>query len=299
MAITPDGWLDWAVRAPGRPQKVNGGRNGLLGLAFHSAEGWETYLREYQYLPKYADRRASWHFSNLRSGVLLQHYPIYEQTWTSGAAFPNNNMPGCETEGIAGQPLNEKQEHNAARIITDVSALTGRKPVRNPGVTIPNGVLAIVEHSECKQWGAEPTACPSGRYNWPRIFSLLGEGDDMYHVHDGWGLHGFAMNAGDRHSVNAREVFSVPEQAQSIDLEFFSREGYVVVRHGSVASADPRAGQAGRVGWGRIDDTGRSVADGYSRCRVALDGAGCFELWAEDPNNPPFFHTVHVSGWYD
>jgi N-acetylmuramoyl-L-alanine amidase len=175
MTISQDGWFDWAERVPFPGWKTNGGRNGLQGLAAHSAEGWESYLRGYA---NDQSRRASWNLSNLRSGVLLQHYPVFAQTWTSGAGWPNNNLVGMESEGIAGQPLNEAQIANVERVLRDLSVFTGRTDIQRIGqrTSAPDGVLLIVEHREATRWGAAATECPSDRYPWGEILGrLVGE----------------------------------------------------------------------------------------------------------------------------
>jgi LysM repeat protein len=185
MGITSDGWVDWAIRRPGPAWKTNGGRNGLLGFAAHSAEGFEAGM--YGELDK-EGRRASWHFSNMKDGRFVQHYSLFEQTWTSGAGFPNNNLAGMESEGVAGQPLTEAQLANVVRFLQDLAAFTHRQtPRRNPE-SWGDGDLLLVEHCEAARWGADATACPSNRYPWQEIITQLTAGgskpveeDDVYH----------------------------------------------------------------------------------------------------------------------
>ena len=38
---------------------------------------------------------------------------------------------------------------------------------------MPDEPFLLVEHRECTTWGAEPTACPSGRIPWARIMAEL------------------------------------------------------------------------------------------------------------------------------
>lgn len=161
MSIDAQGWLDWAERVPGTPWKQNGGRNTVQGFVAHSAEGWEDYLRNYQ---KDTTRRASWTFSNLKDGRLLQHYPIYAQAWASGSTFPNNNFVPMEHEGKAGQVLTPAQVKTTAAVIAELAKAGGWKPER--GVT-------LWEHRECTRWGSSPTACPSNRIPWDEVLTIL------------------------------------------------------------------------------------------------------------------------------
>ena len=185
MGTSSDGWLDWTIRRPGPGWKVNGGRNALFGLAAHSAEGFEAGM--YGELDK-ESRRASWHFSNLKDGRLVQHYSLFDQTWTSGAAWPNNNLVGMESEGIAGQALTAEQLANVVRLLQELAAFTHRPNlIRNPE-RWGDADLLLVEHCEAVRWGADATACPSGRYPWPEIITRVSSGiprpveeDDVYH----------------------------------------------------------------------------------------------------------------------
>lgn len=168
MSVTPDGWFSWAIRDPGPLSKTNGGVNTVRGFVPHSAEGYWPHLGVLLHSP---ERRASWGASNLKDGRLYQHYPIFAQTWTSGAGYPNNNFFSNETEGVEGQPLTDKQVANIVRQITDLSELKGWLPRRPES---PNDrVATLYEHRECVRWGAAPTECPSGRIPWDRIMEEL------------------------------------------------------------------------------------------------------------------------------
>lgn len=167
--ITQDGWFDWAERDPGPPWKVNGGRNGQKGMVPHSAEGFWPHLRDILWGP----RRASWHASNLKNGRFIQHYPITAQTWTSGAGYPNNNMPTTENEGVAGEPLSPQQTTNLIRMGKDLMAVGLWTPKRPTSATDP--FASLYEHNECQRFGAESTSCPSGRIPWDVIVPALEE----------------------------------------------------------------------------------------------------------------------------
>jgi hypothetical protein len=168
MPIDQAGWFSWMIRDPGPPHKVNGGRNGGKGKVPHSAEGYWPYLRDGVL---WGPRRASWGASNLKDGRCFQHYSIWEQTWTSGAPYPNNNFFTTENEGVTGEPLTPAQTANLTRIITELSALQGWEP-RRPS-SKADKLASLYEHNECVRFGAEPTSCPSGRIPWDKILAGL------------------------------------------------------------------------------------------------------------------------------
>ena len=164
MSLSSDGWFSWAIRDPGPASKTNGGRNTCRGVVPHSAEGYWPHLQTLLHSPA---RRASWFASNLKDGRFYQHYPIYTQTWTSGAAYPNNNFVAWENEGVAGEPLTDAQVDNCVKVITELSEMFQWEP-RRP-VDGGDRMATLYEHNECTRWGAEPTACPSNRIPWDRI----------------------------------------------------------------------------------------------------------------------------------
>ena len=168
MGLSADGWFDWMIRDAGPLSKTNGGINTVRGVVPHSAEGYWPHL---QTLLHSDARRASWAFSNLKDGRCFQHYSIYTQTWTSGAGYPNNNFVAWENEGVAGEALTDAQVDNIVRIIGDLSTLKGWEPSRPVNGADKNATM--YEHNECVRWGAEPTACPSGRIPWERIMEEL------------------------------------------------------------------------------------------------------------------------------
>jgi len=180
--ISKNGYFDWMIQDPGPLAKTNGGRNTIIGVVPHSAEGFWPHLQTLLHSPA---RRASWAFSNLKDGRCFQHYSVYAQTWTSGSAFPNNNFVAWENEGVAGEPLTEKQTDNIVRIIKELSALGKWQPRRPTG---PNDKSAsMYEHRECVRFGSEPTACPSGRIPWGEIILKLNtEEDDMAAIQLVW-----------------------------------------------------------------------------------------------------------------
>lgn len=165
--ISANGWIDWALDDYGPDWKVNGGRNGLVGLAAHSAEGYERAMNDVLK----GTRRASWQLSNMKDGRLKQHYSLLQQTWTSGAGWPNNNLIGMESEGVAGEPLTPQQVSNIVRFLKDFAVFSGRANlVRNPQ-TWGNRDLFLMEHKESIRFGGAATACPSNRYPWATIIN--------------------------------------------------------------------------------------------------------------------------------
>lgn len=161
------GWFDWAERDPGPPWKLNGGRNGNKGMIPHSAEGYWPRLRDILW----GVRRASWTASNLRDGRFIQHYPVFAQVWTSGAGYPNNNFPTTENEGVAGEPLTQAQIDNLIRMGNDLSDKFGWRPKRPFGAA--DFSASLYEHNEAVRFGADATACPSGRIPWQIIVPAL------------------------------------------------------------------------------------------------------------------------------
>lgn len=169
--IDRDGWFDWMIRDPAPLRKTNGGRNSIRGVVPHSAEGyWVTLLDLVHNGP------VSWFASNLKDGRCFQHYSVFAQTWTSGAGFPNNNFNAWENEGVAGEPFTQRQTDNCVKIIRELSELGAWTP-RRP-LTFNDKAATLYEHKECVRWGADSTACPSGRVPWNDILIALDEGED-------------------------------------------------------------------------------------------------------------------------
>jgi N-acetyl-anhydromuramyl-L-alanine amidase AmpD len=105
------------------------------------------------------ERRASWHFSNPKSGPLLQHYETELPTWHAGYEA-NCAYIGIEHEGKAGEPLTEVQIANDVGLLRWLAQQEGW-----PGFTRH---VTLWEHNEFS-----PTACPSGRIPWARIIADL------------------------------------------------------------------------------------------------------------------------------
>jgi N-acetyl-anhydromuramyl-L-alanine amidase AmpD len=114
------------------------------------------------YDPENEYTKASWHFSNPKSGLLLQHYETEAASWHAGPRA-NPYYIGIEHEGKVGEPLTEVQ------IANDVALLRWlAEEEKWPGFV--RGIT-LWEHNEFMA-----TACPSGRIPWARIIAEL-EGD--------------------------------------------------------------------------------------------------------------------------
>ena len=126
------------------------------GVVLHSMEGsLAAALGELDNL----ERRASWHFSNPKSGPLLAHYELEAVTWHAGYEA-NRLYVGVEHEGVAGQPLTESQ------IANDVGLLQWLWE-KEHWLRFERR-LTLWEHNEFMA-----TACPSGRIPWAEIIRRL------------------------------------------------------------------------------------------------------------------------------
>jgi len=149
-----DGWLSWAIKAPGPPEKgqypndPERAMSEILYIVMHLAGGWESFLRQ-GHRP---GDKASWTFSNCQDGDFYQHYPLSALTWTSGAYPQNRDGLACENEGMPGWLMNAAQIANARRMREDVKAIC-------PNLRAPLLGAGFREHDELTN-GA--TDCPSG-----------------------------------------------------------------------------------------------------------------------------------------
>lgn len=241
MGITADGYFDWAIKDPGPPWKVNGGRNGQKGMIPHSAEGYWPYLRNGVL---WGPRRASWHASNLKDGRFFQHYPIWAQTWTSGAGYPNNNYPTTENEGVAGEPLTQAQIDNLIHMGRDLMEVGGWRP-RRP-VSDRDLLASLMEHNEQVRFGADPTSCPSGRIPWHIIVPAL-EGVEMAEVTKGefQALFAFALENRKLITSLGHGLIAIAQQTgvnqqdiDALEAEMTEQEQKILGLHQQLADAD-------------------------------------------------------------
>lgn len=210
MSITSYGWFTWATRDANYPSGVNGGMNPVRGVVLHSVEG---NFQSLQHLHDFhlgritapPNQRASWMATNLKDGRFVQHFPIYAQTWTSGADYPNDNFAAWENEGKAGEPLTVAQNNNNIRAIREIVALKQWTP-RRPTSPIDKGAT-FWEHNEMVRWGAAATACPSNRIPWALYLAALKE-DDMAAPYFAWADNRlwFVGPGGTAHWVTTKEA---------------------------------------------------------------------------------------------
>jgi N-acetyl-anhydromuramyl-L-alanine amidase AmpD len=143
--------------------KHNGGVNKCRGVVLHSMVGpYSAALGEL----KNPARRASWHFSVLKNGIVWQHADTAIQCWHAGSAF-NNFTIGIEHEGglnPTNEPLTSAQLAASVDLVRWLSRNHGFPLIRRVG---------LWEHREVS---GEPTACPSSRIPWEHYIE---EDDDM------------------------------------------------------------------------------------------------------------------------
>lgn len=197
MGITNEGWLDWAQRIDGIPDKVYSEPNSGEWITCHSVVGEESEFEDgipnrflshdsyydpdlgmYRYT-RYA--AASSMFVLRKSGLLIQMYPIMASTWTSGGREANTRSWAIEAEGGLKpnyrEPLTPEAEKTFVRLVEEWEAYSGRKAV--PGVT-------LLQHKDVAQrFGYAATACASDRYRyaWVRIANREEE-EDMSKLDD-------------------------------------------------------------------------------------------------------------------
>lgn len=73
-------------------------------------------------------RRASWHFSILRNGQVIQHYDTELITWHCGSVYFNHKLIGIEHEGgysPHNEPLTEAQKIASVELVNWLAATHG------------------------------------------------------------------------------------------------------------------------------------------------------------------------------
>lgn len=181
-----NGWLDWCEHLPGPADKVYSAKNAGNGLALHSMEGYgyggiHGRMNNTDRDPDgrytfYA--QASWMFSLMVDGTLIQHYPVTASTWTSGNWLANTTLWGVEAEGKAGVPLTPAQVQTVLRLWREYEAHTGKFATRE------HPIRTLWEHNEVAMWAEPnggPTSCPSHRYDPAYVANAASpiEEDDM------------------------------------------------------------------------------------------------------------------------
>ncbi len=179
--ITPDGWLDWAIRLEPTNRHVNPGTNPVNGAFFHSAEGYASVLLDPNSIYGY-NGRYSWHFTNVFNGTVYQHYPFTARCWHATAA--NDDYIGGENEGY--QPneksLTDPQVTSLRRITADLIAWPGAK--MKAATRTGDKSQTLWEHREVVWLGGTSTTCPNGRIPWDKILegpggSPVNEADEL------------------------------------------------------------------------------------------------------------------------
>lgn len=181
-----DGWLSKAKRVDGIADKVYTQLNSGEGIVGHSIEGEDRHddipdrflSTEKDSEGRYtAHAAASCMFINPYEGPLIQMYPIWASTWTSGNSAANTKLWAVESEGFAREPLNENQVRNMLYLAEEWEAHTKKKLSRGDD----GHAKTMWEHREVWDWAAKnggPTACPSGRYA-PFYIALKARGEEM------------------------------------------------------------------------------------------------------------------------
>jgi hypothetical protein len=168
-----------AVKKLGPSDKVgypSGSKGPKRGDAKHSAEGTGAGLLSVLRGP----RRASWHFSVLKSGIIWQHYAIDVHCWHAGDTDDdddvraNIDLIGIEHEGLAGQPLTAEQTAATIEITKFCADYFNRNVAYARFPVQPSDGWTLVEHNEVSN---TYTACPSDRIPWDDV--LEGLEDDM------------------------------------------------------------------------------------------------------------------------
>lgn len=169
-----DGFLDWAERRHGLPQKQYEEQNRGDGIACHSVVG---NLPDHTIPGRFydPDDAASVMFILYKDGHVTQMYPVTSSTWTSGSYAANVRYWAIEAEGGGapnyGEKLTKEAEDSFIRIVTEWEEYTGRKAV--PGVN-------LLQHKDLvRLYGGGATACASDRYSnaWERVASGERYGD--------------------------------------------------------------------------------------------------------------------------
>ena len=143
--------------------------NAVKGVVCHSmVGGLQAAMGELDNL----DRRASWHYSVLKDGVVLVHYFDEAITWHCDSMQQNIRLIGIEHEGGLNphnEPLTIKQREASVDLVRWLSQRYGFPLVRKVG---------LWEHREIAQ-----TACPSGRIPWEYYTA---EEEDMAAIETIW-----------------------------------------------------------------------------------------------------------------
>jgi N-acetyl-anhydromuramyl-L-alanine amidase AmpD len=110
--------------------------------------------------------QASWHFSVLKDGRVIQHYPTTSACWHAGGPAANNKFIGIEHEGRVGEALTPEQLASSVGLVRWIAQEEGWLMARH---------TTMFEHNEVYN-----TACPSGRIPWEAYVSDDPNREDNY-----------------------------------------------------------------------------------------------------------------------
>lgn len=244
--ITQDGWLDWAERRPGPPDKVYTQRNTAEWFLPHSAvgyyNGWASRLFDISRLADGSftpNAAASVHGWVEQDGRVYQHYPFTASCWASGNRIPNTRGIAFEHAGgppsNLSEPLTPEQVDADVRILKEL-AVWAQRPAgywqRNPDAR-PAG-KTLWEHNEMVAFGSAATACPSGRVPWDTILKRLATEDDMFTRYNGLANPGFWTNREINGSQGwgVRTDFKLPAGTSEVEVELFTLGGDLTLHDG-------------------------------------------------------------------
>jgi len=154
-------WYPGAVPMPGPSWKH--GYNGIYvrqhkGALYHSMEGiWQN-----AYARLMSTDKVSWHLSLTYGGVWLGHYALDEVLW-HGGWFAGMKV-AVECEGRAGEMLTRLQVERLAEFTAWLA-----DEEEWPEIALRE---TLWEHRMMVDYGALPTACPSGRIPWTEVIQL-------------------------------------------------------------------------------------------------------------------------------
>jgi len=201
---------DWKQGYPGIPKRS---LDQIEGEAKHSAEGGRASM----YAVLDGPRTASWTFSVFKVGPPDQHYPLESVPWTNGSPMANLKFIGEEHEGIAGEELNGNQVQWTAQVTSSIRELCPAVKA-NP----PTRRVNLWEHRELTIYGADPTACPSGRIPWQAIIAALEEDDMPLSNEDKNAIRQLCKEAIDSWDEGLfLKIEEVREQVRQLEEQFF------------------------------------------------------------------------------
>ena len=178
------GWISWAVRIDGVPDKIYSQANTGEWITCHSIVGQETEFQDgipNRFLDTSKDESgnytpyaaASCMFILRTNGTLIQMYPVTASTWTSGGREANTRSWAVEAEGGLspnyGEPLTPMQEQTFIRLVREWEQYTGFPAI--PGITLRQHKDVAIEFNYPR------TACASDRYN--NAWLAIEQGDTM------------------------------------------------------------------------------------------------------------------------